>query len=78
MQADSWYQGISAFHKNSETPKKKPRGGELTENEKRENRRISHERILIENINAKIRVFKIMKSDRLKQTADFTISMRWN
>lgn len=30
-QADSGYQGISAFHKNSETPKKKPKGRELTE-----------------------------------------------
>ncbi|MCM1055896.1 MAG: hypothetical protein NC394_10295, partial [Bacteroides sp.] len=46
---------------NSEIPKKKPKGRELTEDEKRENRRISHERILIENINAKIKVFKIMK-----------------
>ena len=60
-QADSGYQGISEFHKNSETPKKKPKGGELTDEEKKENRRISQERILIENINAKIKVFKIMK-----------------
>lgn len=60
-QADSGYQGITALHKNSETPKKKPKGGKLTDEEKRENRRISHERILIENINAKIKVFKIMK-----------------
>ncbi len=57
---DSGYQGISAIHKNSETPKKKPKGGELTQEEKFENRRISRERILIENINAKIKVFKIM------------------
>jgi len=47
------------LHKNSETPKKKPKGGELTADEKAENRRISRERILIENINAKIKVFKI-------------------
>ena len=60
-QADSGYQGISTFHKNSEIPKKKPRGGKLTDAEKEENRRISQERILIENINAKIKVFKIMK-----------------
>ena len=26
IQADSGYQGILALHKNSETPKKKPRG----------------------------------------------------
>lgn len=60
-QADSGYQGISSLHQNSETPKKKPRGGKLTAEEKKENQRISHERILIENINAKIKVFKIMK-----------------
>jgi len=57
---DSGYQGIVEIHKNSETPKKKPKGGELTQEEKFENRRISRERILIENINAKIKVFKIM------------------
>ncbi len=60
-QTDSGYQGISALHRNSETPKKKPRDGKLSAKEKRENRRISRERILIENMNAKIKVFKIMK-----------------
>jgi hypothetical protein len=57
---DSGYQGIVDIHKNSETPKKRPKGGELTPEEKAENRRIARERILIENINAKIKVFKIM------------------
>lgn len=33
----------------------------MTEDEKREYLRISHERILVENINAKIKVFRIMK-----------------
>lgn len=59
MQADRGYQGILRLHKNSETPKKKPRGGELTAAEKIENQRISRERMLIENINAKIKTFKI-------------------
>jgi len=59
MRGDSGYQGILKFHKNSETPKKKPKGGVLTEEEKAENRRISSNRMLIENINAKIKVFKI-------------------
>jgi hypothetical protein len=35
-------------------------GRELTQEEKAENRRVSRERILIENINAKFKVFKIM------------------
>ena len=56
QQRDNGYQGIA----DSETPKKKPKGGELTKEEKLENRRISCERILIENTNAKIKVFKIM------------------
>ena len=34
-QADSSYQGISAFHQNSETPKKKPSGSNLTKDEKK-------------------------------------------
>ena len=36
-QADSGYQGLAKFHQNSETPKKKPKGGELTDDEKNEN-----------------------------------------
>jgi hypothetical protein len=59
MCADSGYQGLLRLHKNGELPKKKPKGEELTADEKAENRRISRGRVLIENINAKIKVFKI-------------------
>jgi len=38
------------LHSNSETPYKKPKGGELGDWEKSETKRISRERILIENI----------------------------
>jgi hypothetical protein len=62
VQGDSGYQGILGLHKNSGTPHKKPGGGELTGEEKQENRRISRGRILIEHINAKIKVFKITAS----------------
>ena len=41
---------------------KKLKGGKLTNEEKGENCRLSYERILIENINAKNKVFKIMKN----------------
>jgi len=47
------------LHKNSETPKKRTKGCELSNEEKVENRRIFRERILVENINAKVKVFKI-------------------
>jgi len=52
--------GILKFHKNSCIPKKKSRGGELTVVEKLENRRFARVRLLIECINAKVKVFKIV------------------
>ena len=57
IQGDSGFQGIQSFHKNSETPKKKSKKHPLSVNDKANNKRISRERILIENINAKIKVF---------------------
>jgi hypothetical protein len=72
---DSGYQGILKLHKNSETPKKKPRGGELTDDEKAENRRISSKRILVENINAKIKVFKITANKYRNRRKRFALRM---
>ena len=60
VQADSGYQGIEKLHANSETPKKRSKHHPLTGPEKASNRRLSQERVLVENINAKIKVFKIM------------------
>ena len=56
---DSGYQGILRFHKNSETPKKKPKGGQLTIEEKAANKLLASERMLVENTIAKVKVFKI-------------------
>jgi hypothetical protein len=58
--ADSGYQGILEYHGYSLIPIKKPKGRELSTAEKAFNREISRRRIVIENINAKIKVFKIM------------------
>lgn len=75
VRGDSGYQGILKLHKNSETPKKKPKGGELTQEEKDENRRISRDRILIENINAKIKVFKITANKYRNRRKRFALRM---
>ncbi|MGQ7116254.1 transposase family protein, partial [Escherichia sp. TWPC-MK] len=53
--ADSGYQGITAFHTNSMIPKK---NHPLTQEEKSYKRKLSRERIIVENINAKIKVFR--------------------
>jgi transposase len=58
--ADSGYQGIQDYHVWSLIPIKKGKKKELTALERAYNRELSRQRIFIENINAKIKVFKIM------------------
>ena len=58
--ADSGYQGIQEYHEWSLIPIKKSKKRELSEAEKAFNRELSRRRIVIENINAQIKVFKIM------------------
>jgi hypothetical protein len=63
--ADSGYQGIQDIHKDSEIPKKKPKNGELTKDEKDRNTALSKVRVIVENILGDIKVFRIM-SDRYR------------
>ena len=58
--ADSGYQGIQEYHEWSLTPIKKSKKKDLLEAEKAFNRELSRRRIVIENINAQIKVFKMM------------------
>jgi hypothetical protein len=68
-------QGILRFHKNSEIPNKKPKGRELTAEEKEENKLLSSERVLVENIIAKIKVFKIMSNKYRNRRKRFGLRM---
>jgi hypothetical protein len=72
---DSGYQGILKFHKNSETPKKKPKGGDLTIDEKAENKRLAKIRILVENIIARVKVFKITANKYRNRRKRFGLRM---
>jgi len=58
--ADSGYQGIQEYHEWSLIPIKKSKKKYLSEAEKAFNKELSRRRIVIENINAQIKVFKIM------------------
>jgi len=60
VDGDSGYQGILKFHKNSLTPRKKSKGGVLSVVEKAANRCLARIRILVEHLNAKSKVFKIV------------------
>lgn len=56
---DSAYQGIKEYHDNSYVPKKKPKNGELSPLEKDYNRELAKERIGIEHVNRRLKIFKI-------------------
>jgi transposase len=58
--ADSGYQGLAALHSNSQTPAKKTKLHPLSKEQKDRNRAISKERILIENIIRKLKIFRIL------------------
>lgn len=56
---DSGYQGISKLHRNCRLPKKKPKKGKLTPEDKHYNRSLSSRRIAIEHVNRRLKVFRI-------------------
>jgi len=63
--ADKGYQGIHKVHAKSRIPKKKPRGGELSREDKKINQELAKSRVVVEHINRKLKVFKIL-SDRYR------------
>jgi hypothetical protein len=75
VEGDSGYQGILKLHKNSQTPHKKPRGGELSDEQKAENKAFSSKRMLVENIIAKVKVFKITANKYRNRRKRFCLRM---
>ena len=57
---DSGYQGIATYHTNSYVPKKKSKNKDLTSLERQYNRALGRERIGIEHVNCRLKVFKIL------------------
>jgi len=75
VSGDLGYVGILKLHKNSCTPKKKPKGGALTALEKAGNRCLARVRILIEHLNAKVKVFKIVANRYRNRRKRFRLRM---
>lgn len=59
--ADSGYQGIAEYHATSTIPFKKKKGKSLSPEEKAHNKALSKQRILIENVNRRCKIFRIVK-----------------
>ena len=58
--ADSGYQGILELHRQARTPFKKPKGGELSEEQKEFNKELAKERVVIEHIIRHLKIFRIL------------------
>lgn len=57
---DKGYQGIQKLHTNSRLPHKKPRGQQLTAAQKAENRTLARRRIVVEQVNRCLKIFRIL------------------
>jgi hypothetical protein len=60
--ADKGYQGIRKIHQLSETPIKKPKGKKLTKYMKQHNQELNRLRIVVEHVNRRIKIFKILSN----------------
>jgi hypothetical protein len=58
--ADSGYQGLLELHKNSRTPFKKPKGSDLTEEQKQFNKELAKQRVVIAHIIRHLKIFRIL------------------
>ena len=60
MITDTGYQGIQKFHSNSTLPKKRSKKNHLTKADKQQNKILSSERVLNENVIGMVKRFKII------------------
>jgi hypothetical protein len=58
--SDTGYQGIQKLHQNSKLPKKRSKKNPLSQQDKKNNQRISSERVLNENVIGMLKRFKII------------------
>ena len=68
---DTGYQGYEPNNTTTHQPKKKPRGGELTEKEKEQNKAISKERIGVEHSIGGAKVYRIVRDIFRNRKTDF-------
>ena len=60
--ADKGYQGIKKLHKNSRIPFKKIKKTPLIKEQKKFNRQLAKERIIVEHVHRKLKIFRVLSS----------------
>jgi hypothetical protein len=58
--ADRGYQGLSKLHARGRTPQRKPRKGELTDEQKQANRELARRRVVVEHVIRSLKIFRIL------------------
>ena len=71
--ADTGYQGLSHLHENSRTPAKKTKLHPLTKEQKASNRALSRQRIRVENVICRLKVFRILSERYRNRRKRFAI-----
>jgi hypothetical protein len=74
--ADSGYLGLGNLHANNQIPAKKSKLHALTKEQKESNRQLSHERVLVENVIRKLKIFRILSERYRNRRKRF--SLRFN
>lgn len=60
--ADKAYQGIKKIHEHSRTPVKKTRKKSLSKEQKKFNKQLAKERIVVEHVHRRLKIFRILSS----------------
>lgn len=74
--ADSGYQGLHKHHQNSTLPIKKKKGQRLSAEDKTHNKTLSKQRIFIEHVNRRCKIFRIVKEVYRGKHKNY--SLTWN
>ncbi len=74
--ADSGYQGLSKLHDKSKTPQKKPRKGELSDEQKQSNRELARRRVVVEHVIRSLKIYRILAERYRNRRQRF--SLRFN
>ena len=84
IEVDSGFQGLQNQYENIRIPHKKPKGGELSEQQKSDNRKLSQSRVICENAFAGVKRYGVVSQIYRNHKHDFddklmlTASGEWN
>ena len=76
VRADNGYLGIDKIHKNSLLPKKNSKKNPLSRKDKRNNKKLSRQRVFTEHVIGKIKIFKILSDKYRNRRKRFELRFR--